>query len=1058
MTAELAKEDAGAKADANGTDPHEVNRDAEAMPNLNGTASHENRQSQDPRDELIAALIRRIEALEKKLEGSKVVPEEEPEEQNADREEAKEDGDEANEDGEEDKADGENTENPTGESVKSKTAFGSLAGFRLTLFQPMCKIYPVLLDETTGLRPYAITAFYDVPPSAVNNLAAWQEGTEKPEYLPARVSINSKRIIELLKTITDTTFSDAPVIMMPPFKLFATYWADIEAKMQELQDEFAERYGYAWNAEPPKDETPKEGPLSEEEAERNAQKEDDRKDAEHLQCLVDFMKEYLSGIPELRKRIKDKEIDSLPFDDLWQLFNPGDIILSRQGPGKGDQQAYQVFSVTKGRFNVKDETSSRDKPERNDLHLQCFSLDYDGTKFDTREEMLYIKPFIGKKKITDLDYYPKAFAADKELKDLEKRARLFVDNRYGHGRCEGLTSRFEIEHIDNEEVFVDFKSGYEEIPFNWKEELSGKLGVMNLPECGTEETWESGCSLKSCGSCGQPMYLDEQVDVKRAEKARDGMARMVLDRDISTLKATPDLLLLLPSDLLVYTLRTKKWHFVSVRDFERIFVTPEKIKEGWKNLVIEPENKRLLKAMVSDHAMTMELGKKASLARSGSSIDIIRGKGRGRIVFLYGPPGVGKTSTAETIAAFTSPPRPLYPITCGDLGSNPQTIQESLEGHFKLAHRWNCVLLLDEADVYLAERHHNDLDRNGIVSVFLRTLEYYSGLLFLTSNRVGSIDSAFKSRIHVALRYSKINLDGTKEIWTNILNGIDKDNADERVRVKIDYDRDDLLEWARKHYIDMEESGVPTWNGRQIRNAFQSAIALASHDRLERLRKKGMSEERAAKSKNPALRNIQLLEEHFDDVSKIVHKFENYLIDIGRGEDKATKEGLLAPEPDQASQQAYGRRPTTKGQQKKKSIQANKAKQPPPPAAAANRVRRPPQQATPANNNAGTKRQVTKTERVTTTTVDEEGPDDGDNNEDDVDRVRRAAAVARNGDEEDDDVDDDDDGEDEDEDGGNVVNGGGGQHCDEDEDDEFDDDEEEEEGGEDGGEGDEHDD
>ncbi|KAK1580677.1 uncharacterized protein LY79DRAFT_520323, partial [Colletotrichum navitas] len=60
--------------------------------------------------------------------------------------------------------------------------------------------------------------------------------------------------------------------------------------------------------------------------------------------------------------------------------------------------------------------------------------------------------------------------------------------------------------------------------------------------------------------------------------------------------------------------------------------------------------------------------------------------------------------------------RPLYAITCGDLGSDAVSIRRNLDKHFKLAHRWNCVLLLDEADVYLAERNINDLDRNGIVS------------------------------------------------------------------------------------------------------------------------------------------------------------------------------------------------------------------------------------------------------------------------------------------------------------------------------------------------------
>lgn len=70
-------------------------------------------------------------------------------------------------------------------------------------------------------------------------------------------------------------------------------------------------------------------------------------------------------------------------------------------------------------------------------------------------------------------------------------------------------------------------------------------------------------------------------------------------------------------------------------------VTAENIREGWKNLVIDAKIKRLLKAMVNDHSTTLSMDK-ASLARAGTAIDIVLGKGRGRIVFLYGPPGVGK--------------------------------------------------------------------------------------------------------------------------------------------------------------------------------------------------------------------------------------------------------------------------------------------------------------------------------------------------------------------------------------------------------------------------------
>ncbi|KAK0727242.1 hypothetical protein B0T26DRAFT_124649 [Lasiosphaeria miniovina] len=878
MAAETVNGEAAVMLNPKGT-PQIAVTEVDANENAKESVENENEKKENAGYEKLIELLRRIEELEKSIgelkttKDEKDAKEEEVKEEVKD-EEAKED--EAKED--EDEAKEEEAEKTTEDDDESQPSFGMLVDVRLALFDPM-KLTSDVVNTTEDLKKYAITAFYDVPTSAVNNLGAWKEGSQTPEYLPSRVSINSKRILELLKTITDTTMNDAPCVIVPPFKIFAAYWTEIEAKAKQLQDEFAEKYGHQWNVDPPKDETPKPRPLSEEEATREADKKNDRQDAKHLKCLVDFMAKYLSDIPRLRERIKSNEIESISFDDLWHLFNPGDIILGRRPSGKGEQQAYQVFTVTKGRFNMKggrpEPSKYKGQRERNNLQLQCFSLDYDGKKIDTCEELLSIKPFVGKKKITDLDYYPKAFATDKEIKDLEDRASDFIGNRYGHGRCEGLTARFEMEHIDNEEVFVDFKSGYEEIPADWKQETCN-FSAVTPPDCASDETYEPGCASETCTSCSNCVYLDEQVDIKRAEMVRDKMPKLVLERNINnTLKSAPERLLL-PGHLLVYTLRTKKWHFVNVGDFEKITVTPEKIKEGWKNLVIESENKRLLKALVSDHSTTTTVGKKGNLSRSGSAIDIVRGKGRGRIVFLYGPPGVGKTSTAETIAAYTSPPRPLYPITCGDLGSEPKAIQEALEGHFKLAHRWNCVLLLDEADVYLAERHHNDLDRNGIVSVFLRTLEYYSGLLFLTSNRVGSIDPAFKSRIHVALRYEKINIKGTIEIWSNILNGIDKDNSEPHIRVKIEYDRDELLEWAQRHYERMEKKEVPTWNGRQIRNAFQSAIALASHARLENLRKNNLTEEMAMKHKNPRWKKIDLLKKHFNDVSKIVYKFEDY--------------------------------------------------------------------------------------------------------------------------------------------------------------------------------------
>lgn len=80
---------------------------------------------------------------------------------------------------------------------------------------------------------------------------------------------------------------------------------------------------------------------------------------------------------------------------------------------------------------------------------------------------------------------------------------------------------------------------------------------------------------------------------------------------------------------------------------------------------------------------------------------------------LYGPPGVGKTLTAETVAEYTQ--KPLYPLNIGELSASTDVVAH-LQKAFDTASRWDAVLLLDEADVLLEKRSYENLVRNGIVS------------------------------------------------------------------------------------------------------------------------------------------------------------------------------------------------------------------------------------------------------------------------------------------------------------------------------------------------------
>lgn len=114
--------------------------------------------------------------------------------------------------------------------------------------------------------------------------------------------------------------------------------------------------------------------------------------------------------------------------------------------------------------------------------------------------------------------------------------------------------------------------------------------------------------------------------------------------------------------------------------------------------------------------------------------DVIQGKGKGLVAVLHGPPGTGKTLTAEGISELLK--CPLYSVSAGDLGTDSRYLEAELQKTLDICHAWGAILLLDEADVFLEKRNMADIHRNALVSIFLRQLEYFQGILFLTTNRV----------------------------------------------------------------------------------------------------------------------------------------------------------------------------------------------------------------------------------------------------------------------------------------------------------------------------------
>ncbi|KAH8586146.1 P-loop containing nucleoside triphosphate hydrolase protein, partial [Bisporella sp. PMI_857] len=154
-------------------------------------------------------------------------------------------------------------------------------------------------------------------------------------------------------------------------------------------------------------------------------------------------------------------------------------------------------------------------------------------------------------------------------------------------------------------------------------------------------------------------------------------------------------------------------------------------------------------------------------ATTNSFDNVVEGKKQGFSVFLHGPLSVSKTLTAELLAEHFR--RALMPVSAGELGTTAEAVEKRLLRIFKRASRWKAVLLLDEADVLLEQRSVQDIYRNALVCVFLRTLEYYPGMMFLTTNRVRQIDDAIASKIYFKLKYNNLNLDQRTSIWRGFL-------------------------------------------------------------------------------------------------------------------------------------------------------------------------------------------------------------------------------------------------------------------------------------------------
>jgi hypothetical protein len=158
--------------------------------------------------------------------------------------------------------------------------------------------------------------------------------------------------------------------------------------------------------------------------------------------------------------------------------------------------------------------------------------------------------------------------------------------------------------------------------------------------------------------------------------------------------------------------------------------------------------------------------------------DFVPGKSGGTTILCQGAPGLGKTLTAEIYSEVVG--KPLYRVHSGQLGTTAASVGATLSAILRRAMRWEAIILLDEADVYI-RRRDNDLEHNAIVAEFLRTLEYFNGLLFMTTNRIGDVDDAILSRCIATIHYDTPPKADAIRLWKLLAEQFGADLTDDLV-------------------------------------------------------------------------------------------------------------------------------------------------------------------------------------------------------------------------------------------------------------------------------------
>ena len=178
-----------------------------------------------------------------------------------------------------------------------------------------------------------------------------------------------------------------------------------------------------------------------------------------LCCLIQFMNKDLGPVAALRSGFVDK----VYYSDLWLIFKPGEVVITRQEP----LHAYRVLYVSGGRpylspprteENENEEIGYQVPAKASDFVVLCYQVHYDGEKFGPVTQSFTVTSYSGRRSVRDLPVYPLRLAEDPNIKEklLSDGKKYLRVSKGTHIQYRG-PNLHEGEEIDSQ-VVVDFKT------------------------------------------------------------------------------------------------------------------------------------------------------------------------------------------------------------------------------------------------------------------------------------------------------------------------------------------------------------------------------------------------------------------------------------------------------------------------------------------------------------------------------------------------------------------------------------------------------------------------